>query len=37
MSTRVVTIPARRKPRVPLLTPFYVLLLARSWREELRP
>jgi hypothetical protein len=37
MSAHVVTIPARRKPRLPILTPFYVLLLARAWREEIRP
>jgi hypothetical protein len=28
------TFRARRMPRVPILTPFYVLVLARSWREE---
>jgi hypothetical protein len=37
VSAHVVTIPARRKPRLPILTPFYVLLLARAWREEIRP
>ena len=26
---------ARRRPRVPLLTPFYVMFVARDWREEL--
>lgn len=25
---------ARMRPRVPLLTPFYVLVLARGWRDE---
>jgi hypothetical protein len=24
----------RQRPRVPILTPFYVLTLAFSWREE---
>jgi hypothetical protein len=24
----------RQRPRVPLLTPFYVLTLARAWRAE---
>lgn len=27
---------ARLRPRVPILTPFYVLTVARQWRDEIR-
>jgi hypothetical protein len=35
--TATVTVDARTRARVPLLTPFYVLALARAWRQEVRP
>jgi hypothetical protein len=32
----LVTHTARRRPRVPLLTPFYILALALAWRDEVK-